>query len=98
MATSSPVYKIAVSLLLVCFVGCREKKEAKTEKTLTEKNPLHQGMRDALTLYASFDDDVTADFAKGDKIMFASTVGVDIEVNGQQFRLIPDELYIDAII
>jgi co-chaperonin GroES (HSP10) len=36
--------------------------------------------------------------AKGDKIMFASSVGVDIEVNGQQFRLIPDELYIDAII
>ena len=30
--------------------------------------------------------------------MFASSVGVDIEVNGQQFRLIPDELYIDAII
>jgi chaperonin GroES len=36
--------------------------------------------------------------SKGDKIMFASSVGVDIEVNGQQFRLIPDELYIDAII
>jgi len=34
----------------------------------------------------------------GDKIMFAHTVGVDIEVDGEKLRLIPDEMYIDAII
>ena len=35
---------------------------------------------------------------EGDKIMFAHTVGIDIEVDGEKFRLIPDESYIDAII
>jgi chaperonin GroES len=34
----------------------------------------------------------------GDKIMFAHTVGVDIEVDGEKLRLIPDESYIDAVI
>jgi len=33
-----------------------------------------------------------------DKIMFAHTVGVDIEVDGVAYRLIPDEAYIDAIV
>lgn len=33
-----------------------------------------------------------------DKIMFAHTVGVDIEVDGVSYRLIPDEGYIDAIV
>jgi len=32
------------------------------------------------------------------KIMFAHSVGVDIEVNGNPYRLIPDEGYIDAIV
>lgn len=32
------------------------------------------------------------------KIMFAHTVGVDIEVDGMPYRLIPDEGYIDAIV
>jgi chaperonin GroES len=35
---------------------------------------------------------------EGDKIMFAHTVGVDIEVDGEKLRLIPDESYIDAVI
>jgi chaperonin GroES len=35
---------------------------------------------------------------EGDKIMFAHTVGVDIEVDGEKLRLIPDENYIDAVI
>ena len=30
--------------------------------------------------------------------MFAHTVGVDIEVDGEKLRLIPDENYIDAVI
>lgn len=34
----------------------------------------------------------------GDKIMFAHTVGIDIEIDGETFRLIPDESYIDAVI
>jgi chaperonin GroES len=34
----------------------------------------------------------------GQKIMFAHSVGVDIEVNGNPYRLIPDEGYIDAIV
>jgi chaperonin GroES len=34
----------------------------------------------------------------GDKIMFANTVGIDIEIDGETFRLIPDEAYIDAVI
>jgi chaperonin GroES len=34
----------------------------------------------------------------GDKIMFAHTIGVDIEVDGEKLRLIPDESYIDAVI
>jgi len=34
----------------------------------------------------------------GDKIMFAHTIGVDIEVDGDKLRLIPDESYIDAVI
>lgn len=34
----------------------------------------------------------------GNSIMFASSVGVDIEVEGQKLRLLPDEGYIDAII
>ena len=34
----------------------------------------------------------------GDRIMFAHTVGVDIEVDGVNYRLIPDETYIDAIV
>ena len=32
------------------------------------------------------------------KIIFAHTVGVDIEVDGSPYRLIPDEAYIDAIV
>lgn len=35
---------------------------------------------------------------EGDKIMFAHTIGVDIEVDGEKLRLIPDESYIDAVI
>jgi co-chaperonin GroES (HSP10) len=34
----------------------------------------------------------------GDRIMFAHSVGVDIEVDGEKLRLIPDESYIDAVI
>jgi|TARA_R110000822_G_scaffold2794_7_gene12981 co-chaperonin GroES (HSP10) len=35
---------------------------------------------------------------EGDRIMFAHSVGVDIEVDGEKLRLIPDESYIDAVI
>jgi len=34
----------------------------------------------------------------GHKIMFAHSVGVDIEIDGSPYRLIPDEGYIDAIV
>jgi chaperonin GroES len=34
----------------------------------------------------------------GDRIMFAHSVGVDIEVDGEKLRLVPDESYIDAVI
>ena len=34
----------------------------------------------------------------GDRIMFAHTVGVNIEVDGEKLRLVPDESYIDAVI
>ena len=34
----------------------------------------------------------------GYKIMFARSVGVDIEVDGSSYRLVPDEGYIDAIV
>jgi chaperonin GroES len=35
---------------------------------------------------------------ENDKIMFAHAVGIDIEIDGKTFRLIPDESYIDAVI
>lgn len=35
---------------------------------------------------------------QGDKVMFSSGVGADIEVDGKNYRLIPDEAYIEAII
>jgi chaperonin GroES len=33
-----------------------------------------------------------------DNIMFSSSMGVDIEVEGEKLRLIPDESFVDAII
>lgn len=66
-------------LALLCLVAnishsCKEKTTEKGADAATEEiketNPTHAALKEALTLYASFDDSFDADFALGDARMY----------------------------
>jgi len=62
-------YSIQLLLLLVLFGSCKEKNtEEKTEVPKIDKKQF--ALKSALTLYASFDNSINADFAKGDNKLY----------------------------
>ena len=65
-------------MIFICFssllilTSCKQetkKEEAQAEETA---NPIHENLKTALTLYASFDNGVDADFALGDKKLYTT--------------------------
>ena len=56
-----------------------------------------QGSEFATGVVISVGSDVS-NIKENDNIMFSSSMGVDIEVEGEKLRLIPDESFVDAII
>jgi len=60
---------LIVSLALLTF-SCKEKTP---EKCIEKANTTHTDLKAALTLYASFDDGIDADMAKGDKKLYTVT-------------------------
>lgn len=63
-------YGAALSLMLL-FASCKEIKKENTPETATvPENTVHTTLKNALTLYASFDNGVEADFALGDKQLY----------------------------
>lgn len=62
-----------VPFLVICLVilgSCKEKKAPNDTIAAPAENPTHKELKKALTLYASFDGGVTADYALGDKELY----------------------------
>jgi len=60
-------YHFLLILLAILTFSCKEKTPEKVSK---ETNTVHTDLKAALTLYASFDNGIDADMAKGDKKLY----------------------------
>lgn len=57
-------------IIALVFTSCKEK-ETKTIIEESETNTINSGLKSALTLYASFDNGIDADFALGDSKLYS---------------------------
>ena len=63
-------YSIVYVLALTFFISSCKEKTNKTVDVSNKENPVFSGLKSALTLYASFDNGVDADFALGDPKLY----------------------------
>ncbi len=64
-------YSFLVVFLGIIVIACKTEKKKTTEVEKKEENPVKTKLKESLTFYASFDNGVDADFAKGDKLMYS---------------------------
>lgn len=68
--TKIALVKYIASIVLLCTAGLISCKEKNAKKVAVKEDTTTTHLREALTLYASFDTGVNADFAAGDSLMY----------------------------
>jgi len=63
-------YSIQLLILMLLFASCKENKVEQNTEAIKDTNK-NAALKSALTLYASFDNGINADFAKGDNKLYS---------------------------